>query len=200
MHQKPNRSWPNPKEEECSAAKQGAQWGNTYLFYTYSFFFILQLLFTFKLLRMHFNWFSYKLLKICSLFCCCWFSYHIFYYTFYFIFLLGLLDCCEHTWAEVLVTRTHTRSVYMHAHAHALVHTNTHTHTRARAGDAKKAIEKFIVVVDSDAWLDSGAGEDEEEEEKEHVFFFFIKFTTLRSLRFISLNNMCFYLLLSLSC
>lgn len=98
----------------------------------------------------------------------------------FFSQLLLLIYFCEHTWAEVLVTHTlvlwHTLgTVYKRRHAGTRTHTPTHTHTHtwARAGDAKKAIEKFIVVVDSDAWLDSGAGLTGEQ--GEHVFLSILK-------------------------
>lgn len=113
--------------------------------------FFLQLLFTFKLLRIHFNWFSYKLLKICR----------FFQLLLLLIFLWAHLswsfgDTYTHTYAHWRTLGT----VYKrrHARTHRLTHTHIHTHTWARAGDAKKAIGKFIVVVDSDAWLDSSAG------------------------------------------
>lgn len=149
-------------------------------------------MFTLKLLTMHFNWFSYKLLNICSLFFCR-FSSHIF--NIFFVGFVGLL-WTHLSWSFGRIyrhTHTHAHSFGIHARTGTRTRTLTHTQTRARAGDAKKAIEKFIVVVDSDAWFDSGAGDAVREEiEEQHVFFFFLSNSQLGvSYRF----TICVYLL-----
>lgn len=96
-----------------------------------------------------------------------------------------------HTYTNTYAHWRRLGTVYKRRLASTSTHspTITHTHTWARAGDAKKAIEKFIVVVDSDAWLDSGAGV---RGSKGSTYFY--KFSNAFSLQRIVFFYVCFIL------
>lgn len=110
--------------------------------------------------------------------CCCW----------YFVNTLELKFWSHiHKYIRTLAQTGYGIQTQTRKHTHA--HTDYHTHTWARAGDAKKAIEKFIVVVDSDAWLDSGAGV---RGSKGSTYFY--KFSNAFSLQRIVFFYVCFIL------
>lgn len=128
--------------------------------------FFLQLLFTFKLLRIHFNWFSYKLLKICRFF-------SVVVVADIFVSTLELKFWWHiHTHIRTLAHTGYGIQTQTRTHTPTNTHTHTHSHVSARGRRQKGNREVYCCCrLRRVAWLERGG----KGEQGEHVFLSILK-------------------------